>query len=37
MIENAKLSLVQVTNDEYPLKLGKSKEDAFKALTLPIR
>ncbi|KAL3777230.1 hypothetical protein HJC23_007130 [Cyclotella cryptica] len=37
MIENAKFSLVQVTHDEYPLKLGNTKEKAFKALCLPIR
>lgn len=28
---------MEVSNDEYPLKLGKTKEFAFKALTLPIR
>jgi ubiquinone/menaquinone biosynthesis C-methylase UbiE len=37
MIEKAKFSLVLVTRDEYPLKLGKSKEKAFKALCVPIR
>ena len=35
-IEKAKLSLVQVTRDEYPLQLGSTKEKAFKTLTLPI-
>lgn len=28
---------MEVSNDEYPLKLGKTKDFAFKALTLPIR
>eukprot|EP00975_Prorocentrum_lima_P001531 331400-Prorocentrum_lima.AAC.1 len=28
---------MEVSNDEYPLKLGKTKEFAFKSLTLPIR
>ena len=28
---------MEVSNDEYPLKLGKTKEFAFKCLTLPIR
>jgi hypothetical protein len=29
--------VIEVSNDEYNIKLGKSKEFAFKALTLPIR
>lgn len=29
--------MIEVSNDEYNIKLGKSKEFAFKALTLPIR
>lgn len=37
MIECANLSLVQVTRDEYALKLGNTKEQAFKAISLPIR
>ncbi|KAL7553873.1 hypothetical protein ACHAWF_018282 [Thalassiosira exigua] len=37
MLEKANLSVVEVSNDEYPLKLGKDKGFAFKALTLPIR
>lgn len=37
MIAKANLSLVQVSRDEYPLKLGNTKEKAFKTLTLPIR
>lgn len=37
MIEKANLSLVQISHDEYPLKLGDTKEKAFKTLTLPIR
>ena len=37
MIEQANLSLVEVSRDEYPLKLGDTKEKAFKTLTLPIR
>ncbi|KAL7534003.1 hypothetical protein ACHAXR_007750, partial [Thalassiosira sp. AJA248-18] len=37
MLEKANLPVVEVTYDEYPLKLGKTKEFAFKALTLPIR
>jgi ubiquinone/menaquinone biosynthesis C-methylase UbiE len=37
LIESTGLSLVQVTRDEYPLKLGNTKEKAFKTLTLPIQ
>lgn len=37
MIEDANLKVVEVSNDEYPISLGKTKEFAFKALTLPIR
>lgn len=37
MIEKTNLSILHVTNDEYPIKLGNSKEFAFKALTIPIR
>ena len=37
MLEEAKLPVVEVANDEYPLHLGKTKEFAFKALTLPIK
>mmetsp|Transcript_21949 Transcript_21949/g.33918 ORF Transcript_21949/g.33918 Transcript_21949/m.33918 type:complete len:743 (+) Transcript_21949:62-2290(+) len=37
LIEDANMSVMEVSNDEYPLKLGKTKEFAFKALTLPIR
>jgi ubiquinone/menaquinone biosynthesis C-methylase UbiE len=37
MIEDANMSVKEVTTDEYPLKLGKTKEFAFKVLTLPIR
>lgn len=36
LVEKAKLSIIEVTRDEYPLKLGNSKEQAFKALALPI-
>ena len=37
MLETANLPLVEVYYNEYPLKLGKTKEFAFKSLTLPIR
>ncbi|KAL9179936.1 hypothetical protein ACHAXT_007906 [Thalassiosira profunda] len=37
MLEEARLPVVEVSNQEYPLKLGKDKAFAFKALTLPIR
>ena len=37
LLDEAKLSVVEVANDEYPLHLGKTKEFAFKALTLPIK
>ncbi len=36
MLEKAKLPVVEVSNDEYPLSLGKTKEFAFIALTLPM-
>ena len=32
MIEDANLKVVEVSNDEYPISLGKTKEFAFKAL-----
>ena len=37
MLEGSKLSVVEVGQDEYPLRLGKTKAFAFKALTLPIQ
>ncbi|KAL7461752.1 hypothetical protein ACHAXS_002159 [Conticribra weissflogii] len=37
MLETANLSVLHVTNDDYPIKLGKHKDEAFKALTMPIR
>ena len=37
LLEEAKLSVVEVVHDEYPLRLGKTKSFAFKALTLPIQ
>lgn len=37
LLEEAKLSVVEVIHDEYPLRLGKTKSFAFKALTLPIQ
>ncbi len=37
LLEEAKLSVAEVVHDEYPLRLGKTKAFAFKALTLPIQ
>ena len=37
MIQDANMSVIDVSNDEFPLKLGMTKDFAFKALTLPIR
>ena len=37
MLTEAKLPVVEVTTDEYPLHLGSSKRMAFKALALPIQ
>lgn len=37
VVESANLSVLHVTNDDYPLKLGKYKDDAFKALTMPVK
>lgn len=37
LLGEAKLSVVEVIHDEYPLRLGKTKAFAFKALTLPVQ